>query len=266
MRAARLGAGITTVPPLPAIDASAALMTDPVVPEDKRFCSACGTKVGRSQGDRPGRTTGFCPKCRQAFSFDPKLQPGDLVAGQYDVAGCLAHGGLGWIYLARDRNVSNRWVVLKGLLNTGDPDTLRATLGVHALVGSHDRRDESEDDGLDHALIHVRQLCKRGERRQIGAGGAVLQPDIEDISAGNADHRDQTIEEDRHEHDGKDTGYDEALDRIDAEHHHRVELFADAASAEVGRDRRTGRARDDQCRCDRRCLSHGGQHRCRSGK
>jgi serine/threonine-protein kinase PknG len=48
--------------------------------------------------------------------------------GQYDVAGCLAHGGLGWIYLARDRNVSNRWVVLKGLLNTGDPDALAAPL------------------------------------------------------------------------------------------------------------------------------------------
>ncbi|HOI03430.1 MAG TPA: serine/threonine protein kinase, partial [Dermatophilaceae bacterium] len=128
MRSARLGAGLTVIPPMPAIDAATAVMQNPVVPEDKRFCSNCGTKVGRSQGDRPGRTTGFCPKCRQAFSFDPKLQPGDLVAGQYDVAGCLAHGGLGWIYLARDRNVSNRWVVLKGLLNTGDPDALAAAI------------------------------------------------------------------------------------------------------------------------------------------
>ncbi len=128
MRSARLGAGLTVIPPIPAIDAAKAVMADPIVPEDKRFCSNCGTKVGRSQGDRPGRTTGFCPKCRQAFSFDPKLAQGDLVAGQYDVAGCLAHGGLGWIYLARDRNVSNRWVVLKGLLNTGDPDALAAAI------------------------------------------------------------------------------------------------------------------------------------------
>ena len=44
---------------------------------------------------------------------------GDLVAGQYEVAGALAHGGLGWIYVARDRNVSNRWVVLKGLETLG---------------------------------------------------------------------------------------------------------------------------------------------------
>ncbi|MEO9153469.1 MAG: tetratricopeptide repeat protein [Lapillicoccus sp.] len=128
MRSARLGAGLTTIPPVPAIDASKAVMTDPVVPEDKRFCSNCGTAVGRGHDGRPGRTTGFCPKCRQAFSFDPKLKAGDLVSGQYEVAGCLAHGGLGWIYLARDRNVSDRWVVLKGLLNSGDPDALAAAI------------------------------------------------------------------------------------------------------------------------------------------
>ncbi len=128
MRTARLGAGVTTVPPMPVIDAAQAVMKNPVVPEGKRFCSNCGTAVGRSHDGRPGRTTGFCPKCRQPFSFDPRLHPGDLVAGQYEVAGCLAHGGLGWIYLARDRNVSGRWVVLKGLLNTGDPDALAAAI------------------------------------------------------------------------------------------------------------------------------------------
>ncbi|MFN8077831.1 MAG: tetratricopeptide repeat protein, partial [Kineosporiaceae bacterium] len=42
--------------------------------------------------------------------------------------GCLAFGGLGWIYLATDRNVSDRWVVLKGLLNSGDPDALAAAI------------------------------------------------------------------------------------------------------------------------------------------
>ncbi|MEI2733122.1 MAG: tetratricopeptide repeat protein [Dermatophilaceae bacterium] len=128
MRAARLGAGLTTIPPVPAIDAAEAVMANPVVPEGKRFCSNCGTQVGRGQGGKPGRTSGFCPKCRQAFSFEPKLRRGDLVAGQYEVAGCLAHGGLGWIYLAQDRNVSNRWVVLKGLLNSGDPDALAAAI------------------------------------------------------------------------------------------------------------------------------------------
>ena len=51
-----------------------------------------------------------------------------FVAGQYEVVGCLAHGGMGWVYLAKDRNVSDRWVVLKGLLNAGDPDATAAAL------------------------------------------------------------------------------------------------------------------------------------------
>ncbi|GAB3600439.1 serine/threonine-protein kinase [Angustibacter peucedani] len=128
LRAARLGAGLTTVPPQPAVDAAKAIMADPVVAEDKRVCPSCGAPVGRSRDGQPGRVEGFCSQCRNPFSFAPKLQAGDLVGGQYEVAGCLAHGGLGWIYLARDRNVSNRWVVLKGLLNSGDADALAAAI------------------------------------------------------------------------------------------------------------------------------------------
>ena len=128
LRSARLGGGITTVRPAPTIDAEKALLTNPVVPEGKRFCPKCGEPVGRGRDGQPGRTTGFCANCRHPFSFDPKLRPGDLVAGQYQVAGCLAHGGLGWIYLAKDKNVSDRWVVLKGLLNSADPDALAAAI------------------------------------------------------------------------------------------------------------------------------------------
>jgi serine/threonine-protein kinase PknG len=128
LRGARLGAGITTVPPIPTVDAAKAIMVNPEVPEDRRSCPNCGNPVGRSREGRPGRTEGFCPNCRTQFSFTPKLKAGDLVGGQYEVAGCLAHGGLGWIYLAQDRNVSNRWVVLKGLLNSGDPDALAAAI------------------------------------------------------------------------------------------------------------------------------------------
>ena len=103
-------------------------MDPPTVAEDKRFCSVCGAPVGRSREGVPGRSKGFCPKCRTPFDFDPKLQPGALVGGQYEVVGGLAHGGMGWIYLANDRNVNDRWVVLKGLLNTGDPDAARAAV------------------------------------------------------------------------------------------------------------------------------------------
>ncbi len=43
---------------------------------------------------QPGRTEGFCPVCRSPFSFTPKLKEGDVVGGQYVVAGAIAHGGL----------------------------------------------------------------------------------------------------------------------------------------------------------------------------
>lgn len=128
LRRSRLGAGLTTVPPAPVVDPEKAIMRAPRVPEERRFCPSCGSPVGRSRDGRSGRTEGFCPHCRTPFSFTPKLAVGDLVGAQYEVAGCLAHGGLGWIYLARDRNVSSRWVVLKGLLNSGDPDAYAAAV------------------------------------------------------------------------------------------------------------------------------------------
>ncbi|UQA97985.1 serine/threonine-protein kinase PknG [Streptomyces halobius] len=126
----RLGAGLVTVPEVPRPDPRTAVLENPEVPERKRFCSRgeCGAPVGRSRGERPGRTEGFCAKCGHPYSFVPKLRPGDLVHGQYEVVGCLAHGGLGWIYLATDRAVSDRWVVLKGLLDTGDEEALAAAV------------------------------------------------------------------------------------------------------------------------------------------
>lgn len=126
----RLGAGLVSVPEVPRPDPSAAVLANPEVPERKRFCSRsdCGAPVGRARGDRPGRTEGFCTKCGHPYSFVPKLRAGDVVHGQYEVAGCLAHGGLGWVYLAVDRAVSDRWVVLKGLLDTGDQDAMEAAI------------------------------------------------------------------------------------------------------------------------------------------
>ncbi|MFJ7268040.1 tetratricopeptide repeat protein [Streptomyces sp. NPDC099050] len=126
----RLGAGLVNVPEVPRPDPSEAVLENPEVPERKRFCSRsdCGAPVGRARGERPGRTEGFCTKCGHPYSFVPKLRAGDLVHGQYEVAGCLAHGGLGWVYLAVDRAVSDRWVVLKGLLDTGDQDAMEAAI------------------------------------------------------------------------------------------------------------------------------------------
>ncbi|WP_026116001.1 serine/threonine-protein kinase [Nocardiopsis kunsanensis] len=121
-----LGMGLVQVPVVPYRDPSDAVMTDPVVAEKNRYCGNCNEKVGRRRGELPGRTQGFCRRCGTRFSFVPKLVEGDMVGGQYEVLGCLAHGGLGWVYLARDRNVNDRWVVLKGLLNSGDAEAHKA--------------------------------------------------------------------------------------------------------------------------------------------
>nr|BFD93646.1 serine/threonine-protein kinase [Kitasatospora sp. Xyl93] len=134
----RLGAGLVTVPTVEAADPARAVLADPEVPERKRFCSKCDAPVGREKNGRPGRPDGFCTKCGTPYSFTPKLRRGDLVGGQYEVVGCLAHGGLGWIYLAVDRRVNDKWVVLKGLLDTGDEDALAVAVAERRFLAEVD--------------------------------------------------------------------------------------------------------------------------------
>ncbi|WP_431957112.1 serine/threonine-protein kinase PknG [Nocardia lijiangensis] len=118
----RLGGGLVPIPTVPPADPMSAVLTDPVVAEGRRFCWRCGNPVGRATAVRPPTTAGTCETCDAPYDFRPSLHPCDMVSGQYEIQGCLAHGGLGWIYLAIDRNVSDRWVVLKGLLHAGDAE------------------------------------------------------------------------------------------------------------------------------------------------
>ncbi len=135
---AELGAGLVQIAPTLSGDPAAAVMSDEKIakvmgttPEVERFCSACSQPVGRGQGDAPGRVAGFCGNCRTPFDFhtnSPQLAAGDLVGAQYEILGPIAHGGMGWIYLGRDTAVSNRWVVLKGLLNEDDEDAVASAV------------------------------------------------------------------------------------------------------------------------------------------
>ncbi|UUV35801.1 protein kinase [Amycolatopsis roodepoortensis] len=125
-RRGRLGAGLVDVPQVPYRDPASAVLENPMVSEEKRFCGSCGAKVGRGKDGKPGPPEGNCEKCGNPFSFVPKLRPNEIVGGQYEVLGALAYGGLGWIYLAQDHNVSDRWVVLKGLIDTGDATAMAA--------------------------------------------------------------------------------------------------------------------------------------------
>lgn len=58
----------------------------------------------------------------------PHLNPGDMVAGQYEILGVIAHGGMGWIYLANDHFVSGRLVVLKGMQSEKSADEMGAAV------------------------------------------------------------------------------------------------------------------------------------------
>ncbi len=123
----QLGAGLITLPELPPTDPEKAVLADPRVPEGKRFCASCNNPLKRENG--------FCGKCGQRFSFVPTLQPGDLVANQYEVRGAIAFGGLGWIYLAFD-NLLSRYVVMKGLLNVHDESSAAAAVAERKFLAA----------------------------------------------------------------------------------------------------------------------------------
>jgi serine/threonine-protein kinase PknG len=179
-RRSRVGAGVVDITPITAVDPSTVVMADPSVPESRRFCTRCDSPVGRGKNGAPGRQVGFCSKCGARFDFGAKLGAGELVAGQYEVAGALAHGGLGWIYLARDRNVSDRWCVLKGLLDTADPDAAAAAVAERQFLAevTHpaivDIFNFVQHDGQGYIVMEyvggpsLKQLAK--QRRQDGLG------------------------------------------------------------------------------------------------
>ncbi len=149
---------------MPYRDPAGAVLANPQVPENKRYCSGCDQPVGQDREGQPGLAEGFCRNCGTRFSFSPKLEPGDLVAGQYEVLGCLAHGGLGWIYLARDHNVSARWVVLKGLLNTGDADAMAAAVAERQFLAE-----------VEHPnIVRIYNFVQHADRRTGESAGYIV--------------------------------------------------------------------------------------------
>jgi serine/threonine-protein kinase PknG len=128
--------GLVNVPGLPELNPEQIIMTDPKVPDHKRFCGNPDCVDAQGQPTALNRRlTGHCPNCGRFYSFIPTLKAGDVVAGQYEVKGCLAFGGLGWIYLAKDATL-NRWVVLKGLLNSADDAAAAAAVAERQFLAS----------------------------------------------------------------------------------------------------------------------------------
>lgn len=157
----RLGTGLSDVPSAPVSDPTSNLLSDPVVPENRRRCPN-GHEVGRTRDGRPAPLKGLCRECDAAYDFTRTLAKGELVAGQYEVEGLIAHGGLGGVYLAVDHHLESR-VVLKGLLDPTDDAALRAVrderhylvavnhpniVDIHNYVKHRDRGDGTEHDYL----------------------------------------------------------------------------------------------------------------------
>ena len=163
----RLGAGLIELPPVPVRDPATAVLESPQVEESKRFCGSSGRHpVGRGRDGQPGRTEGFCPVDGAEYSFTPKLERGEMVGGQYEVVGCLAYGGQGWIYLARDHHLDKEWVVLKGLLDTGDAAAQAAAIAERRFLV------EAKHPGI----VSVYNFVQHADRRtQTTAGYIVME-------------------------------------------------------------------------------------------
>ncbi|MFF7730592.1 tetratricopeptide repeat protein [Streptomyces sp. NPDC008001] len=105
----------------------ALVVEDPTAPVSSRVCGhrGCTAVVARPYAGQPALPVGFCERCGHPYDFRPRLAPGDLVGGQYRVVGCVANGGLGWVYLAHDTRLDDTPVALKGLINRRDPDAVQ---------------------------------------------------------------------------------------------------------------------------------------------
>jgi len=112
-------------------------------PEQNRICGNdnCAEPVGRSYAGQSALDEGYCPQCGAPFSFSPKLKRGDLVSGQYEVLGCFASGGQGWVYLARDRRLDNNYVALKGLINPKDTRAVQLATAERQALTRLDHRN-----------------------------------------------------------------------------------------------------------------------------
>jgi serine/threonine-protein kinase PknG len=146
-----------------------------------RYCpqSSCRTRLNL--------TSGFCPGCGTPYSFVPPLADGELRAGRYRIVGCLGHGGVGWVFLARDEAMDGIWRVLKGQRNPADREAAAAFVGERqALIALNhprivtitDALRESDTDAGYLVMEYVDGGSLEDARAGIGPDGAPAAVDV----------------------------------------------------------------------------------------
>ncbi|MCI4065975.1 serine/threonine-protein kinase PknG [Micromonospora sp. R77] len=169
------------IPPVAPRDPRAAVLSGPVVAEHARFCPRTGCRSPLE------KVSGFCPECGTRYSFTPPLSDGELRAGRYRIVGCLGHGGVGWVFLARDEAMNGIWRVLKGQRNPDDREAAAAfvaerealiALNHPRIVTITDALRESDTDAGYLVMQYVDGGTLEDARRDLGADGGPAAVDV----------------------------------------------------------------------------------------
>lgn len=114
-------------------------------------CPNCG--VPR----RPGAS--FCRECGEPYPAAVKsggglLETGEFLSGRYRIERKLGGGGMGAVYLARDMNLRGKPVAIKAVLNSDDPELLRAaSQEIDNLIGIDHPNIVRINDKVEKATI-----------------------------------------------------------------------------------------------------------------
>ncbi|GGK50069.1 hypothetical protein GCM10010094_07810 [Streptomyces flaveus] len=134
-------------------------------------CSSaeCGTAFVPPYTEGPVPIEGYCPACRERYSYRPELTRGDVLGDKYEVIGPIAHGGQGWVYLARDTNLRDV-VAVKGLLNRYEEDgAAKADVERRNLVAIRHPR-----------IVQIRDFIARSDKSGKVTGAYIVMDDVGD--------------------------------------------------------------------------------------